>query len=257
MALLRIDHVPETTKVTMPLCVILPNPGKIGDLPIRERKVLYLLHGLSGDATSWQRYSAIETLAEAYGLVVVMPTAGRSFYADLPNGQRYFSYLTEELPAYLDALFGLRPRREDTLIAGLSMGGYGAFKAAFAYPERFYAAASLSGILGMGILNSDPDDSRRAEFELVFGDLSKLPGSVHDPATWLERESARGSDLPRLYIACGLQDELLPLSSLFAKACGAAGHEVAYREGEGGHDWLFWDLWIRDFLAYALGPVPR
>ncbi|MDP3180083.1 MAG: alpha/beta hydrolase family protein [Spirochaetaceae bacterium] len=257
MALLRFDHVPETTKVTMPLYVILPDPGKIGDLPVRERKVLYLLHGLSGDATSWQRYSAIETLAEAYRLVVVMPTAGRSFYADLPNGQRYFTYLTEELPAYMYALFGLRPRREDTLIAGLSMGGYGAFKAAFAYPERFFAAASLSGVLGMGILDSDPDDARRAEFEHLFGDLSKLPGSSHDPAAWLERERARGSVLPRLYIACGLQDELYPLSSLFAKACGAAGYDVAYREGEGGHDWLFWDFWIRDFLSYALGPVPR
>ncbi len=92
--------------------------------------MLYLLHGLSQDASAWQRYSSFETLADAYGLVVVMPSAGRSFYIDQPNGQRYFTYLTEELPQYLADVFGLAPRREDTFIAGSSMGGYGAFKAA-------------------------------------------------------------------------------------------------------------------------------
>ena len=119
-----------------------------------RRKVLYLLHGLSDDASAWQRYTSIETLAAAYGLVVVMPSVGRSFYIDQPNGQKYFTYLTEELPHYLADVFDLAPRREDTLIAGNSMGGYGAIKAAFCYPERYRAAASFSGVLSLAILNA-------------------------------------------------------------------------------------------------------
>jgi putative tributyrin esterase len=79
MALVRIDHVPETVKVNLPLNIILPDPGKMGEVPVAKRKVLYLLHGLSDDASAWQRYSSIETVAAAYGLVVVMPSAGRSF----------------------------------------------------------------------------------------------------------------------------------------------------------------------------------
>src|SRR5512136_1624490 len=110
MALIRLDHVPETVKVCIPLYVILPDPGKMGEIPVARRKVLYLLHGLSDDASAWQRYTSIETLAAAYGLVVVMPSVGRSFYADQPNGQRYFTYLMEELPQYLKDVFGLAPR---------------------------------------------------------------------------------------------------------------------------------------------------
>src|SRR5512136_2225247 len=142
MALLHIDHVPETVKVNLPLYIILPDPGKMGEVPVAKRKVLYLLHGLSDDASAWQRYTSIETVANAYGLVVVMPSVGRSFYIDQPNGQLYFTYLMEELPHYLSDVFDLAPRREDAFIVGLSMGGYGAFKAALLHPERFFAAAS-------------------------------------------------------------------------------------------------------------------
>ena len=65
MALLRIDHVPETVKVNSPLYVILPDPGRIGEMPLARRKVLYLLHGLSDDSSAWQRYTSIEPLAPA------------------------------------------------------------------------------------------------------------------------------------------------------------------------------------------------
>ncbi len=154
MALICIDHMPETVKINLPLNIIVPEPGRVGDIPIRRRKVLYLLHGLSEDASAWQRFTSIEALAYAYGLVVVMPSAGRSFYLDQPNGQLYFTYLTDELPRYLSDVFGLAPRREDTLIVGTSMGGYGAFKAAFMYPERYAAAASFSGVLSLDVLKS-------------------------------------------------------------------------------------------------------
>ena len=63
MALIRIDHTPETVQVNLPLYMIIPDPGKMGDTPVSQRKVLYLLHGLSDDASAWQRYTSIETLA--------------------------------------------------------------------------------------------------------------------------------------------------------------------------------------------------
>jgi putative tributyrin esterase len=106
MALIRIDHTPETVQVNLPLHIIVPDPGKMLTMPVRYRKVLYLLHGLSEDASAWQRFSSIETMAAAYGLVVVMPSVGRSFYTDQPNGQRYFTYLIEELPDYLETCLG-------------------------------------------------------------------------------------------------------------------------------------------------------
>ena len=52
MALIRMDHTPETVKINLPLNIILPDPGRMGDIPLRKRKVLYLLHGLSEDASA-------------------------------------------------------------------------------------------------------------------------------------------------------------------------------------------------------------
>ena len=255
MALLHIEHVSESVKLNLPLNIILPDPGKMAGVPVARRKVLYLLHGLGDDASAWQRFTSIETVAAAYGLVVVMPSAGRSFYTDQPNGQKYFSYLTEELPSYLADLFGLRSSREDTLIAGNSMGGYGAIKAALLYPERYAAAASLSGVLSLQILQLLPDDPRRHEFALLFGDLNKLPGSEHDPAVWLQRTAQNPAGLPRLFISVSRQEDIYPLSGMFHQACQAHGIPSEYHEEDGAHDWFFWDGQIRRFLASVLGPI--
>jgi S-formylglutathione hydrolase FrmB len=257
MALVRIDHVPETVKVNLPLLLILPDPGKMGGQGVAKRKVLYLLHGLGDDASAWQRYTSIEPVAAAYGLVVVMPSAGRSFYTDQPNGQGYFSYLTEELPRYLEDVFGLAPRRDDTLIAGNSMGGYGAIKAALLRPDLYSAAASFSGVLSLAVLQLLPEtDPRREEFALLFGDLAALVGSPHDPAVWLERAAKEPSRLPRLFVSVSRQEDIYPLSGMFHAACQSLGIRSEYREEDGAHDWFFWDAQIRRFLSAVLGPMP-
>lgn len=252
MALFRIDHVPETVKVNLPLNIILPDPGKIGSVPVAKRKVLYLLHGLSDDASAWQRFTSIEMIARRYDLLVVMPSAGRSFYTDQPNGQKYFTYLTEELPRYLRDVFGLSPRREDTFIAGNSMGGYGAFKAALLRPELYAAAASFSGALSLEILRLIPDDPRKDEFVHLFGDLEKLSGSEHDPAVWLKRAANDPSGLPLLFIAVGRQEDIYPLSKMYYAACQALGIRAEYYEEDNTHDWFFWDAMIKRFLAAVL-----
>jgi len=258
MALIRIDHVPESVGVNLPLYIILPDPGKFGEVPLAKRKVLYLLHGLSDDGSAWQRYTSIETLAAAYGLVVVMPSAGRSFYTDQLNGQKYFTYLTEELPHYLAEVFNLKPSREDTLIAGNSMGGYGSFKAALLHPEFYSAAASFSGVLSLAVLALLPEsDPRKAEFAQLFGGLDNLAGGEHDPAAWLERAAKDPSSLPRLFISVSRQEDIYPLSGMFHAACQALGVRSEYHEEDGAHDWFFWDGQIRLFLTSILGPVPN
>jgi S-formylglutathione hydrolase FrmB len=228
----------------------------MGGVPVRQRKVLYLLHGLSDDGSAWQRYTSIETIASAYGLVVVMPSVNRSFYIDQPNGQAYFSYLVDELPRYLSDVFGLQPRREDTFIAGVSMGGYGALKAALLHPELYAAAAVFSGVLSLEIIKTHPNDPRQPEFVHLFGDLGSLAGGPHDPAAWLKKAAQSPQDLPRLFVACGRQDDLYPLSQSFQAACPGLGIPIDYHEEDGGHDWFFWDAQIRRFLAAVLQPQP-
>jgi len=252
MALLQIDLVSEKVGVNLPLNLILPDDLARGGRPLEERKVLYLLHGLSDDASAWPRYTNIEILAREHGLVVVMPSAGRSFYTDMANGQAYYSYITEELPAWLAATFRISNSRENTFVAGLSMGGYGAFKVAFLRPDLYAAACSLSGVLVLNALLAPPDKIENQalmhEFDLLFGGLEKLSGSLHDPMTWLKNAAASSTPQPRLYAACGLEDDLLPLNRLFVHAAAQVGVPLHYQEEPGKHDWIFWQRQIEKFI---------
>jgi pimeloyl-ACP methyl ester carboxylesterase len=137
LALIRLDHAPETAKACFPLYVIPPDPGQMGDLPLQKRNLLNFLHGSSGDGSAWDQYSNTVTLAHDYGLVVGMPFLRLRFYADRPNRQLFFPYLTKNLPQYLEYLLGLALRKEDAFIVGNSMRSYGTSNAAFHSPERF------------------------------------------------------------------------------------------------------------------------
>jgi len=256
VTLLHIDHVFERVGVNLPLNVILPDDLARGGKPLEERKVLYLLHGLSDDASAWQRYTNIEIIAREHGLVVVMPTAGRSFYADMANGQAYFSYLTEELPAWLAAAFRISSKRENTFIAGISMGGYGAFKAALLRPDLYSAAGSFSGVLGLQYLPRIEDESMRVEFTHLFGDLQRAAGGKDDPLVWLEQAAKNPLDYPRLYASCGRQDELLPLNRIFHQHALEMGIPLTYVEEDGIHDWFFWQSQIAHFLT-QFWPLPK
>ncbi len=252
MAFIHIEHVPESIKVNLSLNLIIPEPGEMKGIPLAERRVLYLLHGLSDDASAWARFSRIEIHARKYGLVVVMPSAGRSFYTDMSNGQKYFTYLVEELPRYLEEVFGIKPAREKTLIAGLSMGGYGAMKAALLHPERYCTAGSFSGLLSLSILNlAQVGDPRRLEFNQLFGNLADLAGSVHDPMAWLSRAAQDPAGIPNLYVSCGRQDDLYPLNLMFRDSCKKLKVPLHFHETAGGHQWSLWDREIASFLVFA------
>lgn len=255
MALLRIDHSSMSVKVNLPLNLILPSPSSLKGKTLADFRVLYLLHGLSDDASAWQRYTNIEILARELNLAVIMPTGGRSMYTDMSNGQAYFRYLTEELPEYLQKVFQLNLKRENTAIAGLSMGGYGAFKAALLRPELYSSAGSLSGVLGLQFLPTIEDVNLHQEFSQLFGDLAHAIGGADDPLIWLENAAKNPTAYPRLYASCGRQDELLPINQIFNQRAQSLGFPLTYVEEDGIHDWHFWQDQIAYFLKHFM-PAP-
>ena len=149
MALLHVHYFSDALGVQTSVEVILPEMKQgIGveasgecELP----KVLYLLHGYSDDHTIWQRRTSVERYAAAHNLAVIMPGVNHSFYCNEFHGERYWDFVSQELPAVMHRFFRLSDKPEDTFVAGLSMGGYGAMKLALNFPERFGAAASFSG----------------------------------------------------------------------------------------------------------------
>ena len=249
MALIRCDFFSEVLGLSTSMTVLLPQggAGQIG-MAGRAREggapVLYLLHGLSDDDTTWTRRTSLERYVAPLGLAVVMPQVHRSFYADEVRGGRYWTFLSEELPHLVAGFFAVSQAREDTFVAGLSMGGYGALKWALRQPERFAAAASLSGALDAASLAARrPDDLRR-----VLGDDLAVPAE-DDVLRLVSAAGAAGADLPALSVCCGTEDPLLEDNRAFVRAAEGAGVPVRTDFGPGEHDWAYWDARIQDVLA--------
>ena len=218
-------------------------------------RTLYLLHGHSDDHTAWQRWTSIERYAEGLNLAVVMPAVHLSFYNDMAHGGKYWQFISEEVPAVVRDLFPLSSDRKDNFVAGLSMGGYGAFKLALTHPQRYAAAASLSGALDIRAVTSPRSDRNNkawlAEMRTVFGDLSKVPGSKHDLMT-LAKKASKGSIKPRLYQCCGTEDILHADNIRFRDAIRKLPLDLTYEEGPGEHNWAYWDKMIQSVLAWML-----
>jgi putative tributyrin esterase len=253
MVHLRCDFFSEALSLSTSMTVILPQNtttqiGMAGHAVQGPPPVLYLLHGLSDDDTTWTRRTSIERYAATLGLAVVMPQVHRSLYVDEAYGGKFATFLTEELPDLVSTLFRVSDRREDTFVAGLSMGGYGAFKWALQQPERFAAAASLSGVLHLAGARTSrvrPEDPRM--MERIFGGRDIDGGS--DDLGWLLTQHA-AADLPDLYVCCGTDDELFEDNVFFRDACADAGVPVTTTFGPGDHEWGYWDAKIQDVLAW-------
>src|ERR671933_2788384 len=176
MVHLRCDFSSEALSLTTSMTVLLPQQtttqiGMAGRQHAGLPPVLYLLHGLSDDDTIWLRRTSIERYVAPLGLAVVMPQVHRSFYTDEAYGGKYWTFVSEELPELVARFFRVSQAREDTFVAGLSMGGYGALKLALRQPSRFAAAASMSGALDVaGLVREAPTRSEDpAMFERIFG----------------------------------------------------------------------------------------
>ena len=206
--------------------------------------VLYLLHGRTDDHSAWTRNTTVERHAVTAGIAVVMPSSGRSFSTDEVHGDRYWSYLSEELPAFVESTFRVSTRREDTFVAGLSMGGYGALKWALREPARFAAAATMSGALDVAALLEDPE--RGAELvDRVFGPEVAAENDLF----WL-LAGADAAALPRLHVSCGTEDHLVDHSRRFVALARERGADVTVDLRPGEHEWGFWDTEIRTVLDW-------
>ncbi len=248
MAFLQVNCKSTCLDLNTSMNVILPEtpcPQADGRWP-----VLYLLHGISSDHASWQRQTSIERYASRLPLAVVMPAVHRSFYADMKHGGKYWTFISEELPDICDRMFPLSTRREDRFVAGLSMGGYGALKLGLNCPDRFAAAASLSGALDVvGMMSVDADADRARYFADVFGSKDELVGSESDLPAVARRLIASGQPMPRFYMACGTEDFLYQDNRRFLAEFGES-LGITFEEGPGGHTWDFWDAYIQRVLAW-------
>ena len=255
MAFLELNYRSAVLKRWISVNVVLPEiAGKSAEEASAEYKTLYLLHGLSDDHTGWIRRTGIERYASEYGIAVIMPGVERSWYTDTADHAPYFTFITQELPAVCRGYFrGMSAKREDTFIAGLSMGGYGAIKAALSFPEQYSGCAALSGALDIASLTRIID---LAEWRGIFGfDLesaAELKDTKHDIFRLARNNHKEGLPFPKLYFWCGQQDKLIHCNRDFHELMNELGVVHSFEESEGNHSWKWWDLHIQDALRYLL-----
>ena len=265
MALLHVDFFSDVLGMCAEMDVILPERtrGQIGMEGKRgegKYPVLYLLHGMSDDHTIWQRRTSIERYAAPLGLVVVMPNAHLSSYADMAHGGKYYTYISQELPEKMRAMFPLSDKREDNFISGLSMGGAGCMKIGLNNPQNYAAIGCLSaGAVNRGGIKASPE--RDARMIMTYGttEVSERKGTPEDVFGAARRILEQDLPRPRIFHSVGASDFVLPSAHEtrdFFQSLPGNPFDYTYEEHPGAHTWEYWDEHIQDFLRFiGLKPV--
>ncbi len=254
MALLEVKFYSEVLGMQTSMNVLLPQ-RTVGNIGVATGEVadsypvLYLLHGMSDDHTIWSRRTKIELNTDWRGMAIVMPTTYLGWYTDMKHGPKYRKFIGEELPKICRRLFpGISAKREDTYIAGNSMGGYGAMAIALTYPETFSAAGLLSGAVDPRFLY-DMWGSH-GYYRDIFGRPEEFDGSENDLFHLAELRVNEGGKLPKLYMWCGSEDFLVEYNHKMHDHLTAIGYPHVYSECPGDHSWGHWDREIENILCY-------
>jgi len=224
--------------------------------------VLYLLHGLSGHSRDWISRTNVADYASQYRMIVVTPEGNDSWYVDsagLPT-DKYETYIVQELIPDVQQRYRTIEARYGRAIAGLSMGGYGAFKFALKYPGQFAFAGSTSGAFGV-TRYAEKDTGKGAAWETflkLFGPVGSQTRKANDLFELIvELPTARISSLPYFYFDCGTEDSPLifnanrELDQLMLQK--KIPHE--FRELPGNHSWAYWDAQVQEVLKIAAQKV--
>lgn len=223
----------------------------------KKPKTLILLHGLSDNSAIWIRGTSIERYAERYNLTIVMPEGQRSFYTDMHYGLNYEKYIADELPEMCEKMFNTSIEPGDLLLAGLSMGGYGALRLSLLYPEKFQICGAFSPGVNMGFsklidaksLNPISGDVIR-DLNYVYKDINKLPFDSN--MNNMIKKAAQEGRAPSIFMTCGTEDFLYQSVKEVAESAKTLLKDFHYEEWSGIHEWGFWDVSIDKFLHYYL-----
>ena len=255
MAFIRCDFSSAALMRAVNVNIIIPQ-----NIPAEKRKILYLLGGLSDDNTMWCRRTSIERYADACGMMVVMPNGERSFYTDAVQGEKFWTFVSEELPNVINTLFNFKPSAENTFAAGLSMGGYGAIKLGLRLPERFSAVAGLSSVTDLKCRYQAADSaSWKPELDRIFGGIDQLESGKNDLFVLADDAVKSGKPLPKILSICGSEDFMIEDNRRFNKFM----QQLKYPgfncfEYPGSHTWEFWDTYIQSVLTYfTTGKLPE
>ncbi len=201
-------------------CVYLPSGYDAGASrhPARRYPVLYFLHGLGDNEQTLFNsggWTLLDDLREHHKMgdfLIAAPEGRRSFYINSADGTvRYSDFFLQEFMSEIEHKYRVRAGRAGRAISGVSMGGYGALRFAFAHPELFSAVSAQSAAL---ITESSRELDAASQTGML---LTNLLGPVfgrpiavahwreNDPFVLAKRNAASIRKLA-IYFNCGQDD---------------------------------------------------
>jgi len=263
MALMRCEIFSQSLSRQVDFITIIPNdlpPFITGANPnfARPTKTVILLHGFSNKCTEWLYFGNLVELAGIYNVNFVLPSGENWFYVDGPqNDRKYMKFIGEELVEYTRKTFGFSDKAEDTIIGGLSMGGFGALHTGLAYPETFSKIIALSSALIIyDIKGMQPGTelplANYDYYHTVFGNLDEVDKTLFNPERLVDKLIEDNAKIPGIYMAVGTEDFLYQNNQIFRSYLQEKNVEFTYEEGPGVHDFKFWNEYIVKGLEWAL-----
>lgn len=232
------------------------------DYHTSERKypALYLLHGWGGDETVWILRGEVKRIADtaissgkAVPMIIIMPDAGETWYVNSYDGKvRYEDMFFTELIPYMEQTFRIRSEKECRAIAGLSMGGYGAFLYSLHHPDMFSCCAPISAAIYTDEIMEKSKGGRRSElFDSLYGPGNLTPHWEKNSVLHILNEK-EGYEFPnvRYYIDCGDEDTLLHGNNLIHEIFMRNKIKHEFRVRDGGHTWPYWRTSLPEVLEF-------
>jgi len=225
--------------------------------------VLYFLHGLGGDQSflvssgGWQIIEDMWEQKKLGEFVIITPDADTSFYINSKDGRvHYDDFFIRDFIPQMEKKFRLTGTRAGRAIGGVSMGGYGALRFAFKYPQMFVSVAAHMPAL----LEQLPNGAANAGFSAFFGSAFGRPvdeafWKANTPFVYAHNKNLAGL---KIYADCGSSDDYgfdagtRQLDKLLTQR--HVPHTIAIYPGQ--HDWQFVAQHLQaalQFQARALG----
>lgn len=226
-------------------CVVI-KPGKIKSSTAWP--VVYLLHGYSGNFSNWiTKVPALKQYATEYNIMIVCPDGDySSWYFDSPvdSTMRYETYISKEVPEYIDAHYPTIKDRKARAITGLSMGGHGGLFLGFRHAAIFGACGSMSGGVDLNASRSKYDIIKRIGDTLSHADNWKQ----YSVTNIVEKYP---TDSLAIIIDCGTEDFFYPINHSLHEKMLKLNIRHDYIERPGKHDWNYWSNAVKyQFLFF-------
>jgi enterochelin esterase-like enzyme len=255
----QLSHTSEILKGERNFAIYLPPDYETSQ---RSYPVLYLLHGAGDDQTGWVQFGEVQHITdkaikegEATPMIIVMPDAQTTrlgFFNHIDGTWNYEDYFFKELMPYVEKTYRIKSERRYRAVAGLSMGGEGAFIYALHRPDLFSSSCPLSASVEFETYEQRERDLKAmAGKRKLTDDYIKAAIESLDVHSIIKNRTKEELDSVRWYIDCGDDDFLFEGNSLVHIALRKKDVKHEFRIRDGGHTWTYWRESLPEVLKFV------